>query len=68
MSTDVNPTDTETKRVKIVQIQLQFIADTDEQAIAVKQVVAASIEAYPDVQMTFGIQEHRGNIRMPMRR
>jgi hypothetical protein len=47
----------EQKKMKGVQIMLMFVAETDEQALAVKQAVGDAIADIPGMQFNFTIQE-----------
>ena len=46
-----------TTRVKMVQISLTFQADSDTEAIAVKEKVCTAIADHPEINVSFAIQE-----------
>jgi hypothetical protein len=50
-------TGTGSKRIKMVQISLTFQADTDAEALTVKQHVCDAVTDHPEINIAFGIQE-----------
>ena len=46
-----------TERKKMVNINLAFTCDTDEEALAVKAKVNAIVTEYPNIQVMFNITE-----------
>lgn len=44
-------------RRRLVNIQMVFSADTDDEALAVKKAVSAALEPWPKIALQFQIQE-----------
>jgi hypothetical protein len=53
------PTTTD-KRVKMVSIMVQFLADNDEEALVVKQAVSKALGDRPNTRVNFTIMDQHG--------
>lgn len=66
-NTNATPTDVTTPeaRRRLVNIQMVFSADTDDEALAVKKAVSAALEPWPKIALQFQIQEAPPKFKPP---
>ena len=50
-------------RVKMVNISLLFVADSDEEILAVKNAIDTAIAPYPKITLNFAMQERLAPVR-----
>jgi hypothetical protein len=55
-------------RLRFVQIQVQFVAETDDEALVVKKAVSEALLPFEKVGVTFAMTERPGGLPPSMRR
>ena len=50
-------------RVKMANITLLFVADSDEEVLAVKKAIDTAIAPYPKINLNFAMQERIAPVR-----
>lgn len=67
-SSDATQAENLGKRLRYVQIQIQFTAETDDEALAVKKAVSEALLLFDRVGVTFAMTERPGGVPPSMRR